>query len=134
MKCSVIILFVAFWMKQYRGSLLAENKPMLMRATEIALLMETAAKDASNLRITVTLKVNKIQLQRNRGITAEQEKLQETSLKSTGNCICCDDRNHQSRECRFKNSTCHSCGKIIHITKICQSKLKIKKDVKVHNL
>lgn len=52
---------------------LIENKLTLTRATEIALAMETATRDARNLKNPVTLEVNKIQQQRN-GENRNQEK------------------------------------------------------------
>lgn len=58
MKYFKIVLFAESMMK-----LLAENKVTLTRDIELVLVMETAARNATNLRKPVTLEVNKIQLQ-----------------------------------------------------------------------
>ncbi|XP_054259311.1 uncharacterized protein K02A2.6-like [Macrosteles quadrilineatus] len=36
-------------------------------------------------------------------------------------CFCCGDFGHIGRNCRFKGSTCHKCGKKNHLAKVCRS-------------
>ena len=41
-------------------------------------------------------------------------------------CYRCGGK-HRSLECRFKDVTCHNCGKQGHIAKVCKSKVRCKK-------
>ena len=108
--------------------LLAENKLTLTRATEIALAMEAAERDASDLR-NVAGDVNKIRPQYNsRNVNFKKEEPgfaveKAADFSSGGRCYRCGDP-HQEEVCRFKNVTCHFCKKPGHIAKVCNSKKK----------
>lgn len=53
------------------------------------------------------------------------EKKQPNNQKKTNNaCSHCGWRNHNSNECRFKQSKCNFCGKIGHLASVCRFKEK----------
>ncbi|KAL3975969.1 inner nuclear membrane protein Man1 [Sarotherodon galilaeus] len=89
--------------------LLTEDNLTLHRALEIAISMETAAKDAGELqgKCTEPCSVNKIHPQRN-------NKLQM--------CFRCGKKSHDAANCWFKEKECLQCNKKGHIQKMCKSK------------
>ena len=86
-------------------------------ALEIAKAMETADKDADDMQ----------------GVAAPADKPAEVNqAKSTvkpqikegrSPCYHCGGR-HLARDCKFKDSDCHACGKKGHIARACRSKKK----------
>ena len=90
--------------------LLAEAKLTLNKALEMATAMETAAKDAVELR--QQLKPDS---------TVHKFNVKSRSQSSTS-CYRCGRSNHSPDQCRFKDATCHSCGKPGHIAPACRSK------------
>ena len=87
--------------------LLAEDKLTLNKATEIAIAMETAARDAVELQQ---------QMKPSNAVHAM------TKRKSSSSCYQCGKQGHTPDNCRFKDATCHSCGKHGHISPVCRSK------------
>ena len=85
--------------------LLAEDKLTLKKATEMAIAMETAAKDA-------------IELQQQ----THPSTMVHTVVKRKQSCYRCGRNGHTADSCRFKEATCHSCGKPGHIAPACRSK------------
>lgn len=107
--------------------LLSEAKLTLSRASEIAVAMEAAARDAVDLKISTVPEIKKLQ------ITSQRPRRSESGAKSTSgashsragkHCFRCGDPKHQSSECKHKNTTCHSCRKLGHLAKVCLSKNK----------
>ncbi len=90
--------------------LFSENDLTFAKAFEIALNMETADRDARQLRgieneRAGAASVHKVDMQRGKR-----------------NCYRCKGKNHQANECHFKEAKCHNCGKTGHIKKACRSK------------
>ena len=85
--------------------LLAESQT-LARAMEIVVTMETATRDANNLKISSGTEVNRILSKENSATNRKLVPRTNTSEK----CNRCGEA-HSSNECRFKNATCHSCKK-----------------------
>ncbi|XP_024081037.1 uncharacterized protein K02A2.6-like [Cimex lectularius] len=46
--------------------------------------------------------------------------------KTTSKCFHCGWKNHQAKDCKFKNATCHSCSKVGHLASMCKWKIKRK--------
>lgn len=112
--------------------LLSENQLTLARATEIALSMEMAAKNAENLKIGSVSDTNFVQRKSSfNGKRSVPNKNKQNSPKAAASaragfrCNRCGGENHQSQDCRFLRATCNSCGKIGHIAKVCRSKPKV---------
>ena len=87
--------------------LLTEDNLTLLRAVQIAVGMETAAKDASELRPPPPV-VNRMQAQAQ-------------PRRSGSRCYRCGKGNHTPEECRFKDQTCHRCHIRGHIRAVCRS-------------
>ena len=85
------------------------------RAFEIAIAMETAARDAIELQNkpvnASTVPVNKVKAQPSRS----------HSDSSPNYCFRCG-KLHNPQTCRFKNAVCHKCKKTGHIQVVCRSK------------
>ena len=86
-------------------SLLAKEKLTLSTALETALGMEAAAKRAKELKGT----------QRSTPVF----RVEKTPAKPCGRC---GRGNHSSGDCKFKDATCHKCGKVGHIAPVCRTK------------
>lgn len=88
--------------------LLSEANLTFARAFELALNMETAEKDAHQLR-----------KQDSHGEPVH--KVEARSFNSTERkCYRCNGKNHSSETCHFKDSACHACGKTGHIQRACK--------------
>ena len=101
--------------ERWQKRLLAEDNPNFKRVYELALSMEAAEKSVD-------------QLQGKSG-HARVNKLNGGGRKSRpeggpDSCYRCNGTNHKPSECRFKETTCHSCGKKGHISRACFSKHK----------
>jgi len=94
------------------------------KAISVAVSMETATKDASELQ-TATGSVHKIKLKRTSFVKKDKTKDKTPSHKSVKNCIHCGKNIHESEKCRFKNAVCHFCKKKGHIQRICLKKSQI---------
>ena len=92
--------------------LLSEVDLSFAKATEIALAMETAAKDTLELRGKKELEVDRVE---------KQEKFEEDRRRLKFNCYRCGADSHVSSECRFRNEKCRKCGKMGHIQRVCRS-------------
>ena len=79
--------------------LLSEAELTLKKASDIALSMEMAEKEAKKLSSEITEKANMISIQ----------------------CFRCGKSNHQAESCFHKKSTCHKCQKVGHLSKMCSS-------------
>ena len=89
--------------------LLTEDNLTLVRAVQIAVGMETAAKDASELRPPPPV-VNRMQAQ--------------AQPRRSGSWYYrCGKGNHTLEECRFKDQTCHRCHIRGHIRAVCRNSM-----------
>jgi hypothetical protein len=99
--------------------LLSEADLSLSKASEIALAMETAAKDSQELQgKPESTKVNKLLPGKNKTEQVTQQKCPE---KPKTPCYRCGAESHNSSECGFKNENCRKCGKSGHIQRVCRS-------------
>lgn len=48
----------------------------------------------------------------------------QNKTKGKSKCTRCGWRNHEAKDCKYKNSTCHICSKIGHLASVCRSKQK----------
>ena len=103
--------------------LLSERDLTFTRAIDIAVAMETAAKDAS-------------ELQNQRRMETEIHKLgfgkTSSRMPINKNCHRCNGK-HDPSECRFKEAICHNCSKRGHIRNACKSKPQSKKSTRTES-
>ncbi len=90
--------------------MLTEAGLTFKRAFEIALAMETAARDAVELRSGEKMLVNKM------FAVCKAKKMQRSEL-----CYRCNKGGHKANQCRFKTETCKKCNKIGHLQRACRS-------------
>ena len=89
-----------------RKRLLTEKNLTFTKALEMAQSLETATKDAQQLKREASGAVHRV-----------------TSPKPAKEaCYRCGQTNHKAHDCRFKEATCHNCGKKGHIKVVCRSK------------
>ena len=94
------------------------------KALDIAQGIEAASKDVQKLQQQPTSSTVQ---------TVQQPKLprypprnhSRREQQHSSSCYRCGG-NHQQSSCRFKNGTCHNCGKRGHISKVCRSSHKLK--------
>ena len=86
--------------------LLSEKDLDLEKALAIAIAMETAAKDASELR--------------KESVENEMHKMSINNTKGQ-NCYRCGKSSHDANDCWFKDKTCRKCHKQGHIERVCKS-------------
>ena len=99
--------------------LLAEKDLSLQKAMEIAQGMEAADRNAKSLKGS-TLAIHKV-----RSLpTAPKHKSpnQKPTEHSRTPCYRCGRSNHDQKDCRFRDATCHHCKKKGHIAPACRSK------------
>ena len=85
----------------------------IKRAQEIAQSMESADLNAKDLKGDATLRVptDSVNLTTSSSSTSSHKKF--------GPCHCCG-RHHDAKTCKFKEATCHKCGKQGHIATVCR--------------
>lgn len=117
--------------EQTQKKLLAIAELTFAKAIEFAVAVETANKDAIELRgkSNPESSVNRIQRQRRPPPQAATE--QQKSFM----CYRCNGKNHRPDNCKLKDVVCHNCNKRRHIRKACRSavKTKSKSQKKVHS-
>ncbi|KAL9978544.1 hypothetical protein ACROYT_G016071 [Oculina patagonica] len=93
--------------------LLAEPKLTLKRALDLALTIEAADKDASEIQKGDSQEgdtpLNKVDFKVEKG--------------GEVNCYRCGG-NHYPKSCHFKDAKCYACGKLGHLSRVCQNKKK----------
>jgi len=94
---------------------MAEPKLTLKRATEIAMAMKTAKKNAETLKEgTAGYSLPKQPIHRmfytgKKGMTAKPA----VSYR-------CGQKSHKPTSCPYKELKCHKCGKVEHLQKVCR--------------
>ncbi|XP_039602322.1 uncharacterized protein K02A2.6-like [Polypterus senegalus] len=102
--------------------LLIEADLTFKRAVEIAISMETAAKDALELQRGVNM--------------SNVNKMAAAKINKVHKCPCyrCGRDSHLPSQCRFKNEECRQCHITGHIQKLCRSgKAKFSAEHKMHH-
>lgn len=89
--------------------LLTEDKLTLARALEIAISMETATKDAS-------------ELQGKHNEASSVHKFHTNQHNEKAPCFRCGKKSHDPADCWFKDKDCRQCNKRGHIQKMCKSR------------
>ena len=93
--------------------LLAEPKLTLQRALDLALAIEVAEKDASEIQKGASQEgatpLNKVDTTDGKG--------------SEIYCYRCGGK-HYPKSCHFKDARCYACGKLGHLSRVCQSEKK----------
>ncbi len=101
--------------EQIQKRLLAKSKLKFPKAVDIAVVMETATRDAteihSELRQEKPLGLDKLTLNR------PSNRLD--NVPPTSVCYRCGANAHVASECRSKKEVCHKCGKRGHIQRVC---------------
>ena len=104
--------------QQIQKRLLAESKLKFSKAVDIAVAMETATRDATEIhsehREGKPLGLDKLTLSR-------PSNRPDNSPPSLVVCYRCGANTHVATECRFKKEVCHKCGKRGHIQRVCRT-------------
>ena len=102
---------------QIQKRLLSEAKLKYSKAVEIAVAMETAIRDASELQSELNPNpvphVDKL---------TEHNKPTPAKPATTPPCYRCGGNTHMTHNCFYKDQICHHCGKQGHIQRVCRSK------------
>ena len=103
--------------EQIQKRLLSEAKLKYSKALEIALAMETAIRDASELQgeLQSEPRVDKI---------SDNSKPLPPPNPTSKVCYRCGGYLHTTHNCRFTDQTCYRCGKVGHISRVCPLKQK----------
>ncbi|KAL6460959.1 hypothetical protein MHYP_G00309250 [Metynnis hypsauchen] len=88
--------------------LLTEDKLTFKSAVEIAVSMEAAARDATELQSGAKVSVHKLYSKRSAAGPSER-------------CYRCGGGSHIAAKCRFKTEKCRKCNKVGHIQRACLS-------------
>ena len=90
--------------------LLTEAALTFKRAMEIAVSMETVARETHQL--SRAMKVHAISM----------------NSQHRNKCVRCGKINHKEVDCYYKDQKCHSCGRTGHISKMCRNKETVNKE------
>ena len=119
--------------KPIQRHLLGQADLTYKRTIELATSMETAANDSRELTGAI----------KNEGPSSIRVHAVHKSSKSEIECYRCGAKDgHKANTCKFKDATCHACGKVGHLQRVCRgdkSRQKFKpkgkfKAKKVHHL
>ena len=94
-----------------RRRLLAEKELKLSKALEQALSMEAAEKNAPFVN-TQDQSIKKVNIH-------QKQRMAQPSASTP--CFRCGKANHTPKDCKFRDATCHTCGKKGHIAPVCRS-------------
>ena len=94
--------------KAIQNTLLNKKELTLQKAVDLAMGMEAAAKEVTELQTTATADA----------VNADATK--RDVLKVMVNCYRCGKSNHKPANCPVKGLHCHNCGKVGHIKRACR--------------
>ena len=104
--------------QQIQKRLLAESKLKFSKTVDIAVAMETATRDATEIHSELgegkPLGLDKLTLSR-------PSNRPDNSPPSLVVCYRCGANTHVATACRFKKEVCHKCGKRGHIQRVCRT-------------
>ncbi|XP_060063527.1 uncharacterized protein K02A2.6-like [Ylistrum balloti] len=119
--------------------LLSEKDLSFDKAVDIAVAMETAARDAVELQAKHKgLSVHSLKSKNPKFSSRNQKSSQQNKPKVSSHekpCYRCTRPGHDPQKCFFKNEKCNQCGKVGHIKKACRREVHTEKNgKKVHSL
>ncbi|GFR63427.1 hypothetical protein ElyMa_001894800 [Elysia marginata] len=102
--------------------LLQERDLTFEGATNLALAMEMANRDAHDLHSSADKSIHKIGIKTpGTGQTGTPTPRNQSSRPSFPSCLSCGKTNHKRSNCYFKDATCNKCHKKGHIQTVCKS-------------
>ena len=104
---------------QIQRRLLSEAKLKYSKALEIAVAMEAAVRDASELHSELHAEPRVDKISDNSKSRPPPPPPPNLTPKV---CYRCRGDSHASHNCRFKNQTYYHCGKVGHISRVCNSR------------
>ena len=104
---------------QIQRRLLSEAKLKYSKALEIAVAMEAAVRDASELHSKLHAEPGVDKISDNSKPPPPPPPPPNLTPKV---CYRCGGDSHASHNCRFKEQTCYHCGKVGHISRVCNSR------------
>ena len=105
--------------------LLSEAELTFQKALELALSMETAAKNMKEIQSGATglaSEAHYTELHKVQPKGAQGETEGSTASPSPTACYRCGKSGHNATQGRFKDKKCHNCRKIGHLARVCRSK------------
>ncbi|XP_041961667.1 uncharacterized protein K02A2.6-like [Alosa sapidissima] len=104
--------------------LLSETELTFDKALSIAVAVETANKNAQDLKNpSASVKF----------IKTKKGTQESSAFKESGNeCYRCKGTRHNAANCKFKQEKCHACGKVGHIARACRGKNTLNQGSKEH--
>ena len=119
--------------ERYHKRLLSEKELTFQKACEITLALELAYKDTKELREhaekpkgAVNKVFNTSSERRNhmKGQSSRYDRQDDSRGKQRVSekwqCYRCGKDNHQPTECHYRTETCHGCGKVGHLKRVCK--------------
>ncbi len=120
--------------EQYHNRLLSEKDLTFTKACDIALALELAYRDTKELREHTEKPkgaVNKVfnsssdrrhykKGQSSRYNQQDNSRGKHRSSDKRQRCYRCGKDNHQPTECYYRAETCHGCGKVGHLKRVCK--------------
>ena len=101
--------------KATQNRLLTEKNLTLTKALEIAVGMEAAAKEVTELQARSHAAAGAT------SAAADKDVLQVTTTNSyQKNCYRCGKSGHMAAQCPIKGFRCHNCGKVGHLKRVCR--------------
>ena len=106
---------------QIQKRLLAESDLTLKKATDLALGMEAAVKNAQAIQSSSTESKPSPQ---EGSLNKVRSAFPQKGGKGSQECYRCGNMGHTGAACKHRSTECHSCGKLGHLSKMCHSKKK----------
>ena len=106
---------------QIQKRLLAESDLTLKKATDLALGMEAAVKNAQAIQSS---SIESKSSPKEGSLNKVRSAFPRKGGKGSQECYGCGNMGHTGAACKHRSTECHSCGKLGHLSKMCHSKKK----------